>query len=55
MKRPGMWEGKYRMCGGIERSGRGKRGRKTVVRSGEIAVEWEVGKGKYVVMGVRGI
>ena len=55
MKRPGMWEGEYRMGRGIERSGRGERGRKTVVGSGVNAVEWEVGKLKYAVMGVRGI
>ena len=55
MKRPGMWEGECRMGGGIERSGRGERGRTSVVGSGVNAVEWEVGKVKYVVMGVRGI
>ena len=41
MKRPGMWEGKCRMGGGIERSGRGERGRKSVVGSGVNAVEWK--------------
>ena len=42
------------MGGGVERSG-GERGRTSVVGSGVNAVEWEVGKAKYVVMGVRGI
>ena len=55
MKRPDMWEGEYRMGGGIERSGCGERGRTSVVGSGVNAVEWEVGKVKYVLMGVRGI
>ena len=55
MKRPDMWEGEYRMGEGIERSGCGERGRTSVVGSGVNAVEWEVGKVKYVLMGVRGI
>ena len=55
MKRPGMWEGECRMGGGIKRSGRGERGRTSGMGSGVNTVEWEVGKVKYVVMGVRGI
>ena len=43
------------MGGGIERSGCGERGRMSAVWSGVNAVEWEVGKVKYVLMGVRGI
>ena len=43
------------MGGGIERSGCGDRGRKSVVRSGVNAVEWDVGNVKYVLMGVRGM
>ena len=43
------------MGGGIEKSGRGERGRTSVVGSSVNAVEWEVGKVKYAVIRVRGI